>query len=234
MVYGQLGRMPLIVNIKSRILNYWFKIVTCTENKLSVHLYNLMLAISKNNIVENKWLQYVEQSLNNLVLSNIWSNQGKGIHKIWFKGYIKQLLHDQYLQNWFASLNDSSKCLHYKTFKASFSFEPYLNALTHKMAGIYTKFRCRNHKLPIEKGCYANIPREQRLCTFCGTNTKQIGDEYHYVMVCSHFADIRKSFVKKYYFAYPTYQKFAKLFNSTGSELEKLCSFLANIMDSMD
>jgi len=120
----------------------------------------------------------VEKSLNDLSLSHIWLQQGLGINFNWFKNCTKQTLYDQYVQLWSASLFESSKCLHHRSFKSSLSFEQYLTVLPYKLSGILTKFRC-SHSLPIEKGCYTNIPREQRLCTLCDTH--RLGDEYHYV-----------------------------------------------------
>ena len=121
----------------------------------------------------------MEKSLNDLGLSHIWLQQGLGINFNWFKNCTKQTLYDQYVQLWSASLFESSKCLHHRSFKSSLSFEQYLTVLPYKLSGILTQFRCRSHSLPIEKGCYTNIPREQRLCTLCDTH--RLGDEYHYV-----------------------------------------------------
>ena len=42
-----------------------------------------------------------------------------------------------------------------------------LNMLPKKWAKFLTKFRCSNHKLPIERLRYTNVPREERHCPFC-------------------------------------------------------------------
>lgn len=41
-------------------------------------------------------------------------------------------------------------------------------------------FRTSNAKLPIERGRWYDIPRENRLCTIC--NCIEIGDEFHYLL----------------------------------------------------
>ena len=38
------------------------------------------------------------------------------------------------------------------------------------------KFRCNNHKLPIEQGRKFGIAREERFCTKCNMNS--VGDEF--------------------------------------------------------
>jgi hypothetical protein len=43
------------------------------------------------------------------------------------------------------------------------------------------RFRCGNHRLPIESGRWQNIPRQKRLCHLC--DSREMGDEYHYTNV---------------------------------------------------
>ena len=45
----------------------------------------------------------------------------------------------------------------------------------------FSKFRCVNHKLPIEKGRFYGIAIDDndRVCELCNTN--KLGDEYHYI-----------------------------------------------------
>ena len=45
-----------------------------------------------------------------------------------------------------------------------------------KVRNAITKLRISGHSLPIEKGHYKNLPRENRLCTYCKTES---GDEFH-------------------------------------------------------
>jgi hypothetical protein len=54
----------------------------------------------------------------------------------------------------------------------------------HNVNQIILTFRTYNHKLPIEIGRYANIERYHSICRHCTNNS--VGDEYHYLFVCSH------------------------------------------------
>ena len=94
---------------------------------------------------------------------------------------------DQFSQNWASELFDSSKCLNYRMFKINFEYENYLGILEYNISHriVFTKFRCRNSKLPIETGSHNNVPRELRICLKCNSNT--IRDEFHYLFVCSFF-----------------------------------------------
>ena len=64
--------------------------------------------------------------------------------------YVKKLLMDQYIQNWFGCSTLSSKSMIYFSFKSIFSFEKYLTALPKKLAINIFRFRTGNHRLPIE------------------------------------------------------------------------------------
>ena len=54
-----------------------------------------------------------------------------------------------------------------------------------------SKFRFRNHNLPIESVCRRGIPRNLNICDLCKKNN---GDEFHYIYnnYCSHFENINK------------------------------------------
>ena len=45
------------------------------------------------------------------------------------------------------------------------------------------KFRLGNRKVPIERGRYKNVPREQRYCELCNHNIN--GDEFHFILECT-------------------------------------------------
>jgi len=185
MVYGELGRLPLTVNVKSRILNYWFHIVSTANVKLSCIMYKLMYNMHIRNQIEFKWVKFVEENLHHLGLSNIWTDQGCDFKLNWFKVSVKQRLQDQAIQDWHSNMFDSNKCLNYRIFKNKFGIEEYLINLPTKLKKSFTKFRCRNNMLPIESGSHYNIPRAERLCKLCMSN--ELGDEFHYVLVCPFF-----------------------------------------------
>jgi hypothetical protein len=81
---------------------------------------------------------------------------------------IKQTLLDQFLQDWNSSVHNSPKAFNHRIFKTDFKFEEYFNILDEQNSLLLCKFRTTNHKLPIEKGRWSNIPRENRYCELCG------------------------------------------------------------------
>ena len=145
---------------------------------------------------------------------------------------MKQLLTDQFKQNWSFDVSNSSKCTNYRIFKTKFEFERYLIDLSPQNRKIFTKFRCHNHRLPVEAGVFINIPRNERKCTLCYNN--DIGDEFHFIFKCNHFRQQRKDLLKGYYLHHASTFKMSSLFNSKNSQLVNLCKFIKQIMSGVN
>ena len=54
--------------------------------------------------------------------------------------------------NWYNYIFELSKYLNFRIFKHNHGFENYLTLLPTFLRISFSKFRCTNHKLPIEKG----------------------------------------------------------------------------------
>jgi hypothetical protein len=78
--------------------------------------------------------------------------------------------------------------------KHKFEYERYLNTINFENRKNVSKLRLSDHKLPIERGRYLNIPVKDRLCTLCADGT--VGDEFHMLMTCKHvgLTELRKQF----------------------------------------
>ena len=94
----------------------------------------------------------------------------------------------------------------YSCFKESFEYEKYLEVLNSKERNVLCRFRCSGHNLMIKKGRHLNIERSLRLCEFCNSNV--IEDEYHFLLVCPFYRDLRRKYFKNYYFPWPNVHKF--------------------------
>ena len=72
------------------------------------------------------------------------------------------------------------------------------------------KFRCGNSYIPIISGRFYGVDFEDRICSLC--NSREIGDEYHYVMKCTFFKNERQKFIDSTYWKNPNCIKFGSLF----------------------
>ena len=89
MVYGELGRYPLGIDIKIRMVSYWETFIDGKQSKLSNILYKLCLALSN---IEGKhfiWLFSVKGILNECGLAYIRNTQTFQ-NTEWLKLNIKQ------------------------------------------------------------------------------------------------------------------------------------------------
>ena len=226
MVYAELGIKPLLYNIKSRMVNYWARLIQYDENRYNCILYNLMLSKSNNNGITFKWLDFIKDVLNECGLTYVWNDQGLyNVNTKWLKELIKQILNDQYLQTLFSDMHNSSKASNYKLFKENCEFEEYLDILNNKERIVLCKFRTANHRLIIETGRWHNIDRENRICTLCDEGL--VGDEFHYLLECSYFNDERKNLLGEDYCIRPNIIKYTNLMNTKNVPvLRNLCHFI--------
>ncbi len=227
MVYGEVGCYPLSVSVKSRMISFWHKLVTTKKAKISSILYLFVYKLHCSNDNISKWLLFVKKVLDDAGLSFVWLNQGQNMSTEWLKQTLKQKLADQFVQEWHSEVDKSSTCINYRIFKNDFAFENYINVLPMKYRIIFSKFRCRNYKIPIVTGLYSNTPLEDRLCTLCNND---IGDEFHYIFNCTYFNAKRFVYLSQFYYQHPSTEKMSLLFNSKGDVLLNLCKFIEYVV----
>ena len=115
-------------------------------------------------------------------------------------------------------------------YKSDISLKFYITFLPMKLRTVFSRFRCRNHKLPVETGIYINIPRSERVCVKC--TQSEIGDEFHYIFNCPFFADQRRTYLPKYCHIHPSAPKFKRIMNDK-TKLRSLANFIKIILESV-
>ena len=125
-----LGRFPVHISVKLRMIAFWFRLLTGKQSKLSLLAYNLLLNDMNNHVYNHKWLLFVKSILDDAGYTHIWISQCDGITSAGvLKKNINARLTDQYLQSWYAYIDNSSKASNYKLFKRTFAFETYITIL---------------------------------------------------------------------------------------------------------
>jgi hypothetical protein len=228
-LYAELGRYPLSIVIKSRMINFWNKIITGNQSKISYRIYKYMQQIPN---YESKWITGIKNILNETGRFDLWLEQDN-IQSKSLKLTIKQILIDQNIQNWHNRLSQSTKGLNYSIFKESIKIEKYLIELKKSEANYFLKFRSSNHFFPCETGRWANIDIADRHCFLCYDPT-EVADEFHYLLKCPFFSEPRKTFVKRYYWINPNILKFKELMTLNPSkQLTKLCQFIRILVETV-
>ena len=85
----------------------------------------------------------------------------------------------------------------YKLFKTNLKQSEYSRQLPNSLCKTLIPFRTRHPKLPVETGRMRSIALNERLCQHCQSD---IGDEYHYLLVCDYFNAMRRKNIKHYFF----------------------------------
>jgi hypothetical protein len=124
----------------------------------------------------------------------------------------------------------SNKGKLYNLLKYQFEREDYLTSLPEHLYLPILKFRTANHKFPVETGRWSNIPYINiKKCPLCQND---LGDEFHYLMVCNYFTEKRKQLIPSYFHTYPNIIKYQKLLKSSNREiLKNLSIFIAYFMN---
>ena len=77
----------------------------------------------------------------------------------------------------------------------------------------------------ITVGRWTNVERHNRLCQLC--QSREIGDEFHYVLQCPNFVTDRQNLIPKYFFNRPNTLKLSSLFNKKKpGTICKLCKLI--------
>jgi hypothetical protein len=63
------------------------------------------------------------------------------------------------------------------------------------------------------------LPRNERYCVYC--NMHDMEDEYYFIIICPCYVELRKTYIKPYYYVRPSVHKFLDLLNSTNKLLLK-------------
>jgi hypothetical protein len=208
-IYGELGRTNIKTLRYVNIIRYWLKIVCLNELKYVKSVYKTMIQELERNPGKNSWVKSVKNLLDNLGFNQVWIFQGVGNVNI-FMTVFKERVRNHFQQNWNVNLNESSRARTYKLF-SDWKFQPYLDVIKIvKFRQAYTRFRISAHRLAIESGRWhkpVKIPYDNRKCFACNT----LEDEFHFLLECPIYIEIRKLYIKRYYREHPNMVKFIEL-----------------------
>ena len=209
-VLGDCARYPLYIESYRRSLKYWLKIIKMQNSRYIKKCYNMMLIDDSQGFTN--WVTNIRLLLERHGFGIVWQNQMVNSESLFIKQFVSRIK-DCYLQDWNASITENSKLINYKMYKNNIDFERYLDVLDiRKFRYLYVNFRLGCHELEIEKGRYRNVPRLNRICVLCSSNS--VEDEYHFLLCCEKYADIRSQFIPRKYRENPTRHKFNMLMSS--------------------
>ena len=102
--------------------------------------------------------------------------------------------------------------------------EPYLLKVPPRFYLHFAKLRTGNHRFPCERGRWLGLEINDRECNLCDLH--EVGDVFHYVLICPFFKNERQKYINKYYYTSTNVLKFKELLNSENElQLRNICIF---------
>lgn len=158
------------------------------------------------------WASLVKRMLTELGFYHVWLSQGVGDITN-FLTLFKQRKKDNFIQNWNARINESSRALFYRSI-SSFEYQSYLDFITVKKFRVaLTRLRVSSHRLEVETGRWhkpVSTPFDNRKCQFCNV----LEDEFHFMFICPVYTDLRENYICRYNRTRPSMSKLVSLFQS--------------------
>ena len=224
-IYGELGRVDFQSRRYVSIIKYWLKVVNSDNRKLIKRIYNVMLEDAVIQPNKQNWAMSVKTLLSSLGFMDVWLAQGVG-SVAGFINVFKIRVRDVFMQEWHARLENSTRARFYM-YISNFKHQIYLDSLQiDKYRKWLCKFRVSSHRLEIEAGRWTKpnkTPLDNRKCIICNI----LEDEYHFVLDCSLYLNLRTQYINKYFWKRPSMVKFIELVNTENVHvLKKLSTYI--------
>jgi len=180
-IYCELGCYPIIDRIRYKVLQYIVKVQT----EPSKWMCNVAFKELKR--INHPYWTFISNhcSVDPAVIEkkNIYKFLKEGYNRIFFdsKNKILDDVRNNVKNNFYNFIHSGDEEV--------FGFKNYLDFLEPNKRPFVTRLRCGAHRLNIEIGRWAQLPRNQRLCRFC--SERKIEDESHILLECPAFGDLR-------------------------------------------
>ena len=124
---------------------------------------------------------------------------------------IRTRLRDTYITKWREGMELCSSLYLFREIKTVCERSAYLNQLHN------VEYRLSSHKWNIEISRHHTIDRQDRKCIRCNLN--DIEDEFHFVLVCPDYINLRNAYIPKYYSNRPSVLKFIELVQTNNTSM---------------
>jgi len=139
------------------------------------------------------WVSNIKNVLLSNGFGNVWIAQGVGDVNNCIRLF-RQRVCDIAKQTW---LEDIARSTTYSMYKSTLEPELYLSKVEwrrHRVA--LSRLRTGSNQLAVNR-LRGQLPKSERLSKYCkNLNINQVEDEYHFVMVCPLYKEIRNSHLK--------------------------------------
>ena len=166
---------------------------------------------------DSNWVSSVRMILFTHGFGHVWLAQSVG-NTQHFIAVFKQRCKDIYQQDWYENISSSTCVSFYSEYKYCINLETYLTSIKSiQLRRALTKLRCNAHNFKVQAiRKDRNVNALDVSCSFCSIAPE---DEYHVLLVCSKYWDVREKYLPEYFLNPPTRCKFQLLLTTTDSSL---------------
>ena len=177
------------------------------------------MLVHYDNLGYRNWATGIRENLFLNGFGYVWEAQCVNHPKLFLIQYLNRLK-DQYMQIWRSRCETNKKLSLYLQYKTTFTKETYVSLINiAKFRSLFASFRGSSHSLSIETGRHHGIERDNRICPYCDC---YVEDEYHFVMICPLYNNIRSNYIRNYFTANPSVEEFCSLMSSNDKDLHNL------------
>ncbi len=207
MIYGELGRYPIRLEIDRRMINFWSRLQLESDQKFSCVMYRILFHLVNVDRHDSLWVTHIRSLFQNTGFNYIWLTQ-QVPNCIYAGTALYRVFQQQFLQNWTEKMYHNTDFTNYRIFKTNIEREKYLSVLPDHLLKSFTEFRTGSYRLTVNNH-RSDLPRNERICRKCNIN--EIDDEFHFLLQCPILADIRARHIPLKYYRNPNILKMQDL-----------------------
>lgn len=209
LIYGETGRYPLYVATYSRCVKFWLRLTMLDTGRYPKKAYNMLLALQRQNYTT--WACKVRNVLYRFGFGIVWETQGVGNVKLFLLEF-KQRLIDCFTQDWNSALTTHDFYYVYSSFKRELSCSDHLH-ISRNMFVRKAFSRFRIGMSPLRARAVEFQPERfcNHKCPFC-QNVDET--EFHFVLVCPKYGDLRDELIPSKFTRQPNFFKFVLLLSN--------------------
>jgi hypothetical protein len=220
-VLGETGRLPMYVLYFKKCVKFWLKILSMPSYRYPRASYGMLLSL--DNLGRQTWATSVKNLLYKYGFQHVWDQQGVGNEAVFLREFVNRVS-QSYMEEWEFDMSQSSKLSLLRSLKPfGICRESYLvNVTFRKYRSGLSKLRCSAHTLRIEKGRHVNELMADRVCKLClRDNSYVLEDEYHFLLCCPSFSNLRLTYLAEWIVPEPSYDRFLSLLTDESLEVQR-------------
>ena len=183
-IYAELGRYPLTIFRKFQMVKFAIRISNLNGSRYANKALKVLIEDDMKG--HYNWFSQVTDIIKSTDIVDE-NDNNESIKKKIVENYNHSL--SERINN----CDQGKKLRTYRKFKSDIKFEPYLDTIENSnLRKSLSKFRLSSHDLEIRRGRYGkkSTPPERRICKICNS-PNLIQDEYHFLMICPTFFNLR-------------------------------------------